>query len=103
MFRNACRQAGLALALMFTCKAVGATLLPPEIIQAPRDRTVSSGAWVTLRVAANGYPPLTYQWRRDGGPLIGANQEYLTLTASKWMAGAYDVVVTNVFGAVTSA
>jgi uncharacterized repeat protein (TIGR03803 family) len=59
---------------------------------------------VDLTVSATGSPPLSYQWLFDGSPLSGASSSELQLAQVQlWQAGIYTVVVTNDFGAVTSA
>ncbi len=71
-------------------------------------RTVGSN--VTFSVSALGAPPLSYRWRLNGtnlentvGRISGAANSVLTVsnlvTAD---SGSYDVVVTNVYAAVTS-
>ncbi|MBI5385264.1 MAG: immunoglobulin domain-containing protein [Verrucomicrobia bacterium] len=91
----------LALALAGECLAV--SLLPPVITQPPQDRTVNQGISATFRVEANGYPPLRYQWRKDGAPVPSGTNVFLTVLTTNAPAVFYDVVVTNAYGAVTSA
>ncbi|MCX6916761.1 MAG: hypothetical protein NT167_27580, partial [Verrucomicrobia bacterium] len=58
---------------------------------------------VSFNVAAAGTAPLIYQWRKSGAPLAGATTSSLILTNLQAAdAGYYDVVVSNVFGSVTS-
>jgi hypothetical protein len=64
---------------------------------------LSIGATVSNRVVASGTAPLSYQWRRDGTPLVGKTNAALVLTNLQLAdAGEYTVVVTNLGGAVTS-
>jgi pectate lyase len=78
---------------------------PPEITSQPADQTVSEGDDATFSVTATGTPPLFYQWFfNTNTPLPGATASSLTLTNVQTnSAGVYQVVVTNVAGAVTSA
>ncbi|HWI55785.1 MAG TPA: hypothetical protein VNZ22_01060, partial [Bacillota bacterium] len=55
-------------------------------------------------VGAVGAGPLSYQWRLNGAALAGATNAMLTVSnAGTANVGAYDVVITNAFGALTSA
>lgn len=66
----------------------------------PKGATVFAGATVTLAVAADGCPPLRYQWKRDGQDLAGrttAGFELANISAAQ--GGAYTVVVTDSTGA----
>lgn len=49
----------------------------PQVAIDPRDLLVSAGDTASFRVVANGAPPLSYQWFRDGQPLPGATAELL--------------------------
>jgi hypothetical protein len=76
---------------------------PPTIIIEPTNQTVLQGANVAFSVTAEGFPALSYQWYFGSSSL--ANQTNATLTfdpAQISDAGNYYVVVTNVFGAITS-
>ncbi|MBL9148979.1 MAG: VCBS repeat-containing protein [Phycisphaerae bacterium] len=82
---------------------VGIVAPPSDVVALPGDR-------VAFSVVAGGPGPLTYQWRKDGvdladgGPVSGATGETLLIApASVRDAGAYDVVVANACGSVTSA
>ena len=79
-------------------------LLPPTISTPPLDQSVPAGTNLTFTVAATGTAPLAYQWRFDQTNLNGATSTSLSLTNVQTLqAGGYDVVVTNAYGAVTSA
>ncbi len=89
---------------------VSVTPVAPAIVTNPASQSVSLGADVSFYVSATGTVPLTYQWLKDGAPLTnsgsisGAASPALTLHgASTNDAGGYQVVITNVGGAVTSA
>ncbi|MBI4621594.1 MAG: immunoglobulin domain-containing protein [Verrucomicrobia bacterium] len=75
----------------------------PVITVPPVDLSVAVGSPVVFTVLANGTPPLTYQWRKDGRPIAGADNSTLALTAvTDADAGSYAVGVTNGAGTVTS-
>ena len=68
------------------------------------NRTAGAGQSITCRVKAIGSLPLTYQWRRDGSDLPGATDPALQLVNLQANdVGNYAVVITNAFGATTSA
>jgi hypothetical protein len=88
----------------------------PQILAQPR--LVASpqlGQNLTLFVETQGAPTLSYQWRRNGTPLIdgpgaggatinGANSASLLIAGAGCASGdLYDVVVSNACGSVTSA
>ncbi len=77
---------------------------PPTITMQPQSRSVSVGDAVTFTVAADGSPPPTFQWKKNGVDLAeetGASYSIGSVSAAD--AGSYTVVVTNASGAVTSA
>jgi uncharacterized repeat protein (TIGR03803 family) len=83
---------------------------PLQITRQPKSQTAFLGQTVKLSVATLGSFPLTYQWQEygtnlaDAGNLSGSSIRVLTLanvTAAN--AGLYSVIVSNSFGAVTSA
>lgn len=79
-------------------------LSPPLIVEPPQAREALPGDTVTFAVAAAGTPPFTYQWRRDGVELLGADTAELILTAVVPAdAGRYSVRVSNAEGSITSA
>ena len=76
----------------------------PTIVTSPVSMTRNPGGSVTFQVVATGAPPLTYQWRQDGVPLAGENYASLTLEdLQRGDQGAFDVVIANTCGSVTSA
>jgi hypothetical protein len=86
------------------------SMLAPTIVTPPTDETVGVGHPITLTVAATGWTPLSYQWRREGANLVdddgritGITTPTLTIDPT-WMSdsGSYDVVVTNDCGSLTS-
>jgi len=80
-------------------------------IVSPTNNPVYAGTVVTLTEAATGQSPLFYYWQTDGGSggartnIPAATVSNLTINTSGLRAGAYkyDVVVSNSFGASTSA
>ena len=70
----------------------------------PQSLTVVQGQTATFSVNAVGSNPLTYQWRFGGVNITGATNAVLTLAnAQPAQAGLYSVVISNPFGATTSA
>ncbi len=70
----------------------------------PQSLTVVQGQTATFSVNAVGSAPLTYQWRFGGVNITGATNTVLTLAnAQPAQAGLYSVVISNPFGATTSA
>ncbi|MFT4102555.1 MAG: DUF3500 domain-containing protein [Burkholderiaceae bacterium] len=80
------------------------TSIAPSITTQPASVSVAAGGSATFSVVASGTAPLTYQWRKDGTAISGATSDALTLgSVALTDAGAYDVVVGNTSGSVTSA
>ena len=80
------------------------SLTAPVITAQPADATAVEGDTAQFGVSASGTLPLTYQWQRDGVPIVGATSAtyvtpVLTLADS---AAQYSVVVVNSAGSVTS-
>ena len=83
---------------------------PLQITQQPQAQLAFAGDTVTFSVATFGSLPVSYQWLQngtnlsDGGNVSGSSSRTLTLTnLSVADAALYSVVVSNVYGAVTSA
>jgi alpha-tubulin suppressor-like RCC1 family protein len=75
----------------------------PIISAQPASRAVPAGTNVSFSVTASGLATLYYQWRFDGAELSGKTNASLSLTnVQSPNAGDYDVVITNVYGAITS-
>jgi beta-galactosidase len=68
---------------------------------------VFAGTVVTFTASVSGAQPLHFQWQFNGGGgyanISGANTNTLALTAAVTNTGSYELVVTNSYGAVTSA
>jgi hypothetical protein len=79
-------------------------LVPPSITRQPGNQSAAAGGNVSFDVVATGTSPLSYQWYFQGNSIAGATTSGLSLTnVQTGLAGAYNVVVTNVAGAITSA
>jgi glucose/arabinose dehydrogenase len=75
----------------------------PVITNHPQSISVSQGNPATFAVTATGTAPLSYQWRKTGSDIGGANNATYTIPdVTPADAGDYSVVVTNVAGSATS-
>ena len=85
----------------------GAIAKPPKpgIVESPASQTAESGSTVEFRVVASGALPLTCLWYFNSTQLISNSTECALQMSSVQFsqAGSYTAVVTNGFGAVTSA
>lgn len=82
---------------------VNAAVLP-SISGLGGDQTLASGANLSLYPSVSGSEPVTYQWKKDGIAISGANSSYYSrfnLTPAD--SGQYTLTATNSVGAVTSA
>ncbi len=79
-------------------------VVPPAItFQLPTAQTLYVGQSTSYLLSATGTPTLTYQWRKDGVPIVGATSPgrfFNNVQLSD--AGAYDVVVSNAGGNIVS-
>ncbi len=76
---------------------------PPSIATPPANQMVTVGGGFSFSVTANGTPPFSYVWRRQGTPIPNATSNpYTVESATLAHAGDYDVVVTNSAGNATS-
>lgn len=91
----------------FAVVQLGEPALPqaPVIVTQPVPyRSVNAGSSVQWSVAASGAGPLSYQWLFQNTPLAGANSNSLALDNVQTVnVGRYQVIVSNAYGAVTSA
>jgi len=72
----------------------------PYIIQQPVNQTAAPGATVTFTVVAMG---TGYQWKKNGGNIIGATNAILTLNSvGSTDVASYTCVVSGANGSVTS-
>ena len=74
----------------------------PTIVTQPADVTAECGTVTNLSVQASGNAPLAYQWLKAGTPISGATNTVYPLTLGPGFAGAYNVIVSNNFGSITS-
>jgi hypothetical protein len=71
----------------------------PVITMPPQPVLVSPGDTITWSGYACGTPPLSYQWRKDGVLIAGATATAYSITnVSSKNLGAYDLVVSNLYG-----
>jgi hypothetical protein len=79
------------------------TLDPASIATPPVGGNPYTGTSFTFSVAAQGTPPIFYQWLYEGEAIPGATRSTLLLTnLTLAQSGRYAVVVSNVVDAVTS-
>ena len=77
--------------------------LPPAITAQPISRTVEAGTRVTFSVSVTSQQPPSYKWRKNGVVITGATANTLEIpSAGSTNVGSYDVVVTSLYGTVTS-
>jgi hypothetical protein len=76
----------------------------PTISAQPGAQSADAGQTATFSVMAAGSAPLTFQWRRNGVAIVGADLAvYVTPVLTSADDGAqFDVVVANAAGSVTS-
>ena len=78
--------------------------LPVAITSQPQSQTVPAGSDVTLSVTASGTEPFSYQWWNSAGAILDAtNASYQLNPAQTNNSDNYFVIVSNDYGAITSA
>ncbi len=84
--------------------ATATPVAPPTIQKPPQTQTAEAGSAVGLRVDASGSLPLFCLWYLNATNLISwsTNREFNLTNAQFAQSGAYTVVISNAFGAVTS-
>ena len=76
---------------------------PPTITAQPVGGNVLVGNSFLLYAPAIGTAPLSWQWRKNGAPIAGANSNSYVFNPTQLTdAGFYDAMVTNMVGSVTS-
>lgn len=93
------QSTGLHLGADYSFSFTTAAPVPPSITTQPVARTVSAGTSASFTVGASGSAPFSYQWRKDGVPVVGnpsAGSATLILTNVQASdVGTYDVIVSN--------
>jgi hypothetical protein len=75
----------------------------PSIVIGPSDKNKEEGENVTFAVVAEGSAPLSYQWRKNGNSIGGADEaSYQILNAQSSDAATYSVDVSNSIGSVSA-
>jgi len=109
--RNPARAGGrnrpghlLLLALGLAINLANAGSGPPTLINSPTNQAVLEGEQVSFQVQADGTAPLSYQWQRNGAPLVnGTSSSYTVASAQPDDHGAvFSVTVSNALGQITS-
>ncbi|HEX4343091.1 MAG TPA: LamG-like jellyroll fold domain-containing protein, partial [Verrucomicrobiae bacterium] len=94
------------IATIYNAGTTGKTVLMPtlpSIIAQPISQSAGIGSNVTFSVTVTGSSPLTYQWQDGATNIFGATNTTLVLSNVQLVdAGAYSVVVTNLYGSVNS-
>ncbi len=75
---------------------------PQITMDLPLQVTRVSGQSCTFSIGVNATPPFGYQWYSGSTPLPGQTNSSCTLTAGSPDTYTYHVVITNVYGAVSS-
>lgn len=75
----------------------------PAITNHPLSQTVTAGQPVTFSVSASGSTPFSYQWRKNGTNITGANAATYSIgSTAPGDAGQYACQVSNTFGTALS-
>jgi subtilase family serine protease len=77
-------------------------VLPPTITGSFSNLTLQCGSNVSFAVTAAGTPPFNFQWSLDGTPIPAATNTTLTLTNVHLPNHLVTLVVTNLYGSLTS-
>jgi uncharacterized repeat protein (TIGR03803 family) len=80
------------------------SIAPPAVTASPQSQTAETGSSVDFAAHVIGFAPLTNQWFFNGNAITGCTNRVLCLSGVQpTNAGTYSVIVSNIFGAVTSA
>jgi hypothetical protein len=75
----------------------------PSITQQPQSQTVSVGGTASFSVVVTGAGPFTYQWSKNGTPILGAVAATFSIASAVTNdAGAYAVTITYLGGTISS-
>lgn len=75
----------------------------PLLLLQPQSESVNEGDPIQLSVVVSGIGPVSYQWRRNGEPLVGQTSAVLLIPAATYdNIGTYDCVVTDACGSISS-
>jgi cyclophilin family peptidyl-prolyl cis-trans isomerase len=74
----------------------------PQITLQPTNLAARAGSNVTFSAFASGTSPLTYWWFQNGSALGAPGPSLVLTNVQATNAGAYQVIVTNLFGMATS-
>ena len=86
-----------------TSQAVLTVTGPPAIVAQPASLIVTQSQDAAFSVTPAGTTPLSCQWQFNNVPISGATAtNYTVSSAQSTNAGSYSVIVTNVYGSVTS-
>lgn len=77
---------------------------PPAVSVQPSGQEVTFAGTTTIEIAVEGAVPMGFQWWHEGVAVVGGTGPALVISqASFHDGGSYTLVVTNAFGAITSA
>jgi autotransporter-associated beta strand protein len=77
---------------------------PIVLAENPQSLVLNPGDQALFSVAGTGTGPFTFQWRKNGTPIPDSDADTLVIASvAEDDEGIYDVIVTNVVGAVQSA
>jgi hypothetical protein len=80
-----------------------ATVSPPLFITDPLSQTIEAGQSVIFTVSASGTAPITYQWYRNGGLVVGeTSTSYTFVTVLGDDGDTFYCIATNITGSVQS-
>jgi hypothetical protein len=86
-----------------TSSVVQLSVIGPPLVQqqSPTTAHVFVGTSPALRVTAEGAPPISYQWTKDGTAISGANNSSYTPDTSVTGTHSYNCIITNLYSTNT--